>query len=265
MYEATALHHQIRERGVMRASTAIVLVATAMAGIGMYGPAPLKSPAMVMLVIMGIPFLVIYYTGHFFGPGLWAARRIDARLESARRDRSSPSIYRLYGGLLLGWTWPLAALLARFRVGWYVWLASVGGGVTMLVWVATIFIWPSLINTGAFDLSLFFGVFLPFGYLGLMFLVAPLVARWRWAEQQLVINWAMRHHGTIRKRTVYWDFATGEWEHAVAVFCDAPILAHGNVIGFPTVVTAARSPWAAPSSNSVQPWFELVEVVGAAM
>lgn len=165
------------------------------------------------------------------------AARADSTMVK-RKHSPTHSAPRLYGGWLLGWTWPVADLVARLRAGWYVWLALVGGVLVVAAQVVVQVFMPSLVQTNAVEIAWGIGFGLPFAHLFVVFLTAPLAARWRWAEQQLVINWAMLHEGEVRKRTEYWDFASSEWEQSGRVASDAPVLAHGDAIGFPTVATA---------------------------
>jgi hypothetical protein len=158
-----------------------------------------------------------------------------------RKHSPTSSAARLYGGWLLGWTWPVADLLARLRAGWYVWLALAGGVIVVTAQVVVQVFMPSLVQTNAVEIAWGIGFGLPFAHLFVVFLTAPLAARWRWAEQQLLINWAVVQGGEVRKRTEYWDFASSEWEKSGKVASDAPILANGDAIGFPTVVTAGHT------------------------
>lgn len=158
-------------------------------------------------------------------------------------DRSfspNPSTPRLYGGMVLGWTWPLASLLARLRMGWYLWLAGVGIVVGLLVGAASLFI-PELLLSNKVEVVFTVGGLGPFLYLMVVFVTAPVAARWRWAEQQLLLRWAASNAGTVQKRTEYWDFVSTEWEGSGSVPTDAPILAGGNAIGYPTLVSKGRT------------------------
>lgn len=147
---------------------------------------------------------------------------------------------RLYGGLALGWTWPAAAMLAHLRVGWYKWPAVIG--TILVVGIVSVgMIDPTLTSSVAVETTITTLIIVPFLYLFLVFITAPIAARWRWAEQQLVLNWAKQHAGIVVRRTEYWDFASSEWVGAGIVSTDAPILARGHAIGYPTLLTVGRA------------------------
>ncbi len=155
------------------------------------------------------------------------------------RNTAFPDVNRLFGGRWLAWTWRVGAISARLRIAWIQGVAA-AGMVLLIAVTAYARVRPEAVGWETAERLMVIAGLSPFGYILLVFLSAPVAARWRWAEQRLVLDWAKRHGATVVRRVSYADFASMEAMPWVGTSePNAPILSHGCAAGYPTVVRTA--------------------------